>query len=184
MQMVNTWYGDIERPLLDKFQQIRLLILDIDGVFSDGRIYLGNNGEELKAFHTRDGFGMKALANAGFETAVITGRESYIVEQRMQHLSVSHIYQGQADKTVAYQQLLQQLSLTDNHVAYVGDDVPDLALVKRSGLGIAVNDAHPAVQQHADYTTRCLGGHGAVREVCDLLLLAHGQLRQAEGISL
>lgn len=184
MKMINTWYGDIEQSLLDKFCQVRLLILDVDGVFSDGRIYLGNDGEEFKAFHTRDGFGMKALANAGYETAVITGRESYIVERRMQHLSVGHIFQGQSDKTVAYQQLLQQLSLHDSQVAYVGDDVPDLALIQRCGLGIAVNDAHPAVQQGADYITRCVGGHGAVREVCDLLLLANGQLRQAEGISL
>lgn len=184
MDMINTWYGDIERSLLTKFRTIELLILDVDGVFSDGRIYLGNDGEELKAFHTRDGFGMKTLANAGFTTAVITGRDSQIVERRMQHLSVSHIYQGQSDKTQAYQTLLTELSLEDAQVAYVGDDVPDLAVIQQCGLGIAVNDAHPAVQQAADYVTRCRGGHGAVREVCDLLLLANGRLQQARGISL
>lgn len=184
MEMINTWYGDIEQALLKKFQQVRLLVLDVDGVFSDGRIYLGNDGEELKAFHTRDGFGMKALVNAGFSTAVITGRQSAIVERRMKHLDVGHIFQGQSDKTVAYQQLLEQLDVTPEQVAYIGDDVPDLALIQRSGLGIAVHDAHPAVQQGADYITRCAGGHGAVREICDLLLLASGQLRRAEGISL
>lgn len=184
MDMINTWYGDIESNLLTKFRNIKLVIFDVDGVFSDGRIYLGNDGEELKAFHTRDGFGMKAIANAGFATAIITGRESNIVQRRMQHLSVEHIYQGQSDKNAAYQTLLTQLNLDAINVAYVGDDVPDLAVIQQSGLGIAVNDAHPAVQQAADYVTRCRGGHGAVREVCDLLLLANGQLQQAEGISL
>lgn len=184
MKMINTWYGDISEDLFAKFSGIKLLILDVDGVFSDGRIYLGDNGEELKAFHTRDGFGMKALVAADIMTAVITGRQSHIVERRMQHLSVSHIYQGQTDKSIAYQQLLNQLALSPHQIAYVGDDVPDLALIQQVGLGIAVNDAHPSVQQAADYITRCRGGFGAVREVCDLLLLACGKLHQAQGASL
>ncbi|RUO75916.1 3-deoxy-manno-octulosonate-8-phosphatase KdsC [Idiomarina seosinensis] len=184
MDTINTWYGDIKSELLRRFSKVELLILDVDGVFSDGRIYLGDNGEELKAFHTRDGFGLKALANAGFEVAVITGRQSNIVQHRMQHLKVKHIFQGQSDKTVAYQQLLTKLNLEDSQVAYVGDDIPDLELIKQCGLGIAVHDAHPAVQQGADYVTGKPGGFGAVREVCDLILLAHGRLHQAEGISL
>lgn len=184
MQMINTWYGDINQPLLQQFGQIELLVLDVDGVFSDGRVYLGNDGEELKAFHTRDGFGLKALINAGFQVAVITGRQSQIVERRMQHLGVQHIFQGQNDKSAAFQQLLTTLSLDLPQVAYVGDDVPDLALIQQAGLGIAVHDAHPAVQQGAQYITRCQGGFGAVREVCDLLLFARGKLQSAEGISL
>ncbi|WP_404403119.1 3-deoxy-manno-octulosonate-8-phosphatase KdsC [Idiomarina seosinensis] len=182
--MINTWYGDISQPLFQQFEQVKLLVLDIDGVFSDGRIYLGNDGEELKAFHTRDGFGLKALINAGFQVAVITGRESDIVRRRMQHLGVQHIFQGQDDKSTAFQQLLGELALDEPQVAYVGDDVPDLALIQRAGLGIAVNDAHPAVQQNAQYITRCRGGFGAVREICDLILLSQGLLQSAEGISL
>lgn len=184
MKVVNTWYGDLAESTLEQFAKTQLLVLDVDGVFSDGRIYLGNDGEELKAFHTRDGFGIKALTNAGFHVAVITGRQSLIVERRMQHLGVPHIYQGQADKNGAYDELLATLNLTAEQVAYVGDDIPDLELIQRSGLGIAVHDAHPAVQQGAQYITRCYGGFGAVREVCDMILLAHGQLKSAEGISL
>ncbi|RUO80114.1 3-deoxy-manno-octulosonate-8-phosphatase KdsC [Idiomarina tyrosinivorans] len=184
MDYVNTWYGDISQPLFDRFSDIKLVVFDVDGVFSDGRIYLGNHGEELKAFHTRDGFGVKALADAGFSLAVITGRQSQIVEQRMQHLSVEHIFQGVNNKQKVFVELLEQLQLTFQQVAYVGDDIPDLALIEQVGVGIAVQDAHPLVQQRADYVTRCLGGHGAVREVSDLLLMAHGKLHDVSGASI
>lgn len=184
MDFINTWYGDIEQRLVRQWQHTQLLILDVDGVFSDGRIYLGNEGEELKAFHTRDGFGVKALTHAGMQVAVITGRSSNIVARRMQHLGVQHVYQGIADKVSAYQELKNKLQLTDDNICYVGDDVPDLELIQRCGFGIAVHDAHPSVQQAASYITRCHGGFGAVREVCDLILLAQGKLQSAEGISL
>lgn len=183
MECINTWYGDMDKALFNRFSDIRVLVLDVDGVFSDGRIYLGNNGEELKAFHTRDGFGMKAVKAAGIETAVITGRSSHIVERRMKHLDVRYIYQGQSDKTDAFHELLTALNLTPEQVAYVGDDTPDLALIQAAGVGIAVQDAHASVQQQADYITRCSGGHGAVREVCDLILLSQGQLHLATGAS-
>ncbi|AAV81243.1 3-deoxy-manno-octulosonate-8-phosphatase KdsC [Idiomarina loihiensis] len=183
MECINTWYGDIEKSLFKRFSEIKLLVLDVDGVFSDGRIYLGNDGEELKAFHTRDGFGMKALKKSGVETAVITGRTSRIVEHRMEHLDVGFIYQGQNDKTAAFDELLTKLGLSAEQVAYVGDDTPDLALIKAAGLGIAVQDAHASVQQQADYISRCHGGHGAVREVCDLIMLSQGQLHLATGAS-
>lgn len=181
--MVTTWYGDIPAPLLNTFASIKLLICDIDGVFSDGRIYLGNDGEELKAFHTRDGFGIKAILNAGIQVAAITGRQSNIVERRMTALGVTHIYQGQQDKSVAYAELIAQLQLEDHEVAYIGDDVPDLALIRRVGLGIAVRDAHASVVQAAQYTTTLSGGFGAVREVTDLLLIARDQLNQYTGTS-
>lgn len=183
MEFINTWYGDIEKTLFERFSKVRLLVLDVDGVFSDGRIYLGNDGEELKAFHTRDGFGMKALKNAGVQTAVITGRQSEIVQRRMQHLEVTNIYQGQGDKTDAFKELLEHHSLTAEQVAYVGDDTPDLPLVQQSGVGIAVKDAHPSVQQQSQYITRCSGGFGAVREVCDLIMLSQGLLHDAKGAS-
>lgn len=180
---INTWYGDIDSSTLHCFAAVRLLICDIDGVFSDGRIYLGNNGEEFKAFHTRDGFGVKALLDSGVEVAVITGRSSNIVENRMQALGVKYIFQGQKDKRIAYQTLCDTLKLQSSHIAYIGDDVPDLALIEQVGLGIAVRDAHASVQQAATYVTALPGGFGAVREVCDLILLSHGQLSQYSGSS-
>ena len=183
MECINTWYGDIEKQLFERFSKVRLLILDVDGVFSDGRIYLGNDGEELKAFHTRDGFGMKALKNAGIQTAVITGRQSNIVERRMQHLDVSDIYQGHADKPQAYNELLTHHGVNAEQTAYVGDDTPDLPLIQQAGIGVAVKDAHPSIQQQAQYITRCAGGFGAVREVCDLIMLSQGLLHDAKGAS-
>ena len=181
--MITTWYGDLNETTFAMFSQIKLLICDIDGVFSDGRIYLGNDGEELKAFHTRDGFGIKALMNGGVEVAVITGRRSHIVEQRMQALGVQHIYQGQHDKREAYAALVETLKLEAQQIAYVGDDVPDLELIRTVGLGIAVRDAHASVQQAASYVTALPGGFGAVREVTDLLLLSQGKLNQYTGTS-
>ncbi|MCU4675464.1 3-deoxy-manno-octulosonate-8-phosphatase KdsC [Catenovulum sp. 2E275] len=179
----NTIYGAISNQTAQLFLQTKLLICDIDGVFSDGRIYLGNNGEELKAFHTRDGFGIKAIINAGIQVAVITGRKSQIVENRMTSLGIQHIYQGQEDKTKAFKQLCQQLNLTAQQVAYIGDDVPDLTVMKQIGLAIAVADAHPLILNLADYTTRNKGGFGAVREACDIFLQTRGILEQAQGMS-
>lgn len=181
--MVSTWYGELEQRLFERFQATRLLICDVDGVFSDGRIYLGNDGEELKAFHTRDGFGVKALLQNGVEVAVMTGRRSNIVTERMTALGVKHIYQGLQDKSVAYHELLETLNLADENVAYIGDDVPDLKLIQRVGLGIAVRDAHASVQQTAQYVSALPGGFGAVREVSDLILLSHGKLNQYMGSS-
>lgn len=180
---VSSWYGEIPRALLNQLRDIRLLICDIDGVFSDGRIYLGNNGEELKAFHTRDGFGVKALLNNNVAVAVITGRRSNIVSQRMQALGVSHIFQGCEEKLSVYQQLAEQLELQDSQIACIGDDIPDLEMIQRAGVGIAVNDAHPFVQQQANYVTSIRGGFGAVREVSDLILLSQGNLQLHGGVS-
>lgn len=182
--MISTWYGDIESLLMDKFAQIKLVIFDVDGVFSDGRIYLGNQGEELKAFHTRDGFGVKALLNAGIKVAVITGRRSALVENRMRALGVSDIYQGQEDKLSAYQQLAEKYQLTDQAIACMGDDIPDLAMLQQCAVAVAPHDAHPFVQQHAVYVTSQRGGFGAVRELTDLILLSQGQLQLHGGVSL
>ncbi|WP_416380900.1 MULTISPECIES: 3-deoxy-manno-octulosonate-8-phosphatase KdsC [Idiomarina] len=182
--MISTWYGDIESLLMDKFAQIKLVIFDVDGVFSDGRIYLGNQGEELKAFHTRDGFGVKALLNAGIKLAVITGRRSALVENRMRALGVSDIYQGQEDKLSAYQQLAEKYQLTDQAIACMGDDMPDLAMLQQCAVAVAPHDAHPFVQQHAVYVTSQRGGFGAVRELSDLILLSQGQLQLHGGVSL
>ncbi|MDX1705197.1 3-deoxy-manno-octulosonate-8-phosphatase KdsC [Pseudidiomarina sp.] len=180
----STWYGEIPTQLLEKLHPIKLVIFDIDGVFSDGRIYLGNQGEELKAFNTRDGFGVKGLLNNHIEVAVITGRRSEIVEQRMQALGVRYIFQGIDDKISCYDELSQQLQLSDEQIACMGDDVPDVQMIQRAGVGVAVNDAHPWVQQQADYVTSLRGGFGAVRELTDLILLSQGHLQLYGGVSL
>lgn len=179
-----TLYGPVSTTLWQRLADIRLLICDVDGVLSDGMIYLGNQGEEYKSFCTKDGFGIKALLNAGIQVAVITGRDSRIVSERMASLGVRHVYQGQGDKSHSYKALLDTLKLKPVQVAYVGDDVVDLAVMRDCGLGIAVLDAHPLVLQQADYVTRIRGGHGAVREVCDLILASRGELADAKGMSL
>ncbi|MFI3245754.1 MAG: 3-deoxy-manno-octulosonate-8-phosphatase KdsC [Ferrimonas sp.] len=183
MDAIMTLYGAIDASVMARAAQIKLLMCDIDGVFSDGRIYLGNQGEELKAFHTRDGFGIKAARQAGIEIAVITGRSSQIVQQRMTALGVKYIIQGCADKHAAYVQIRQQLALDAEHCAYIGDDLVDLPVMQQVGLSVAVQDAHPALLPHAHYQTQIRGGHGAVRELCDLLLQAQGTLIDAKGMS-
>ncbi|TXH65448.1 MAG: 3-deoxy-manno-octulosonate-8-phosphatase KdsC [Tolumonas sp.] len=181
---VTTPYGDVKKKILDLAAEVQLLVCDVDGVLSDGLIYMGNDGEELKTFHTHDGFGIKALLNAGIDVAVITGRSSNIVQRRMQALGVQHIYQGQGDKLPAFEDLLDKLGLTAAQTAYVGDDVIDLPVMQNAALGIAVANAHPLVLQKADWTTRTRGGYGAVREVCDLILQARDQLDSAQGTSI
>lgn len=181
--MFKTLYTQLSPCQLQLFQHLKLLICDIDGVFSDGRIYLGNDGEELKAFHTRDGFGIKAIINAGIQVAVITGRKSNIVEKRMTSLGVQHIYQGQENKLEAFSELLEKLGVSEQETGYIGDDVPDQTVMEKVGLAIATNDAHPIILKLADYTTEMKGGFGAVREVCDTLLEVRGMLDDAQGMS-
>ena len=183
MVNVETIYGDIPQSAWIKASKIKLLICDVDGVFSDGRIYLGNQGEELKAFHTKDGFGVKSLLNEGIEVAIITGRKSLIVENRMTNLGVKHIYQGQDNKFAAYQDIMTILNLEPHEVAYIGDDVVDKIVMDNCGLGIAVNDAHPLLLNDCDYRTFTPGGFGAVREVSDLLLASINKLDNAKGMS-
>ena len=181
---MNTLYGDVSDTISEKAKAIKLFICDIDGVFSDGRIYLGNNGEELKAFHTKDGFGVKALGANGVDVAVITGRQSNIVQTRMTALNVKHIIQGKEDKLPCLIELMETLNLTREQVAYIGDDMPDYECLAHVGLSIAVNDAHPAIIAIADYTTTIRGGFGAVREICDLIMQSQGTLSLAKGASI
>lgn len=180
---MNTPYGDIELAQLEHAKTIKLLVCDVDGVFSDGRIYLGNEGEELKAFHTKDGFGIKALIASGVEVAIITGRNSRIVNDRMSALNVKHIIQGQENKLPALQELANELNLVAENIAYIGDDIPDLACIQWVNWGIAVNDAHPIVLAQANYTTFTKGGFGAVREVCDIIMHTQNTLKYATGAS-
>ena len=162
--------------LVAKAAKIKCLICDVDGVFSDGQIYLSNTGEELKAFYVPDGQWIKYLLASGVEIAVITGRSSNLVQQRMQSLRIQHIYQGQQDKLPAFKELIDKLNLQLEQVAYIGDDLPDLPLICMAGLGITVPNAISFVQQHADWQTQAAGGRGAIREVCELLLDSQGHL--------
>lgn len=170
--LFNQLYQTTHPEVFLRAAKVKLLICDIDGVFSDGRIYLGNQGEELKAFHTKDGFGIKSLINSGVQVAVITGRKSKIVEDRMTSLTVQHIYQGQEDKLIAFAKLKETLALENDQIAYIGDDSPDLPVMNLVGFAVATQDAHPLVKQTAHYTTQMLGGFGAVRELTDLIMLS------------
>lgn len=154
---------------LDRLADIRLVAFDIDGVFTDGRFYLSDDGSETKAFHTQDGYGVRRLLNAGVEVAVISGRRSPAVEHRMAELQVRHVMLGCKDKVAAFDELIAALGIDAGDCAFVGDDLPDLALLDRVGLPIAVANAVQLIQERCDYITRKPGGFGAVREVCDLV---------------
>jgi 3-deoxy-D-manno-octulosonate 8-phosphate phosphatase (KDO 8-P phosphatase) len=158
----------------DRLQQIRLVAFDIDGVFTDGRFYLSDDGVESKAFHTQDGFGVRRLLDAGIAVAVISGRRSGAVEKRMAELGVAHVIQGCKDKVAALEALSAELDITAAECVFVGDDVPDLPLLAHVGFSIAVANAVSAVCAACDHTTHARGGNGAVREVCDLILASRG----------
>ena len=160
----------------DIARQIRLLILDVDGVMTDGGLQFDNQGQEYKTFNSLDGHGIRMLLECGIEMAVITGRSSGIVSHRMNELGVRHIYQGYRDKLLAYEKLLQETGFEPEQTAYVGDDLPDLPLMRRVGLAIAVQNAHVFVKQHCDWVTTARGGTGAVREVTDFILQAQSLL--------
>jgi 3-deoxy-D-manno-octulosonate 8-phosphate phosphatase (KDO 8-P phosphatase) len=155
---------------------IELVIFDVDGVLTDGSLFLGDDGQEYKAFNSRDGHGMTMLREAGISMAVITGRQSQVVRIRMESLGVEHLYQGQRDKRPAYEALRQATGLAHAQIAYIGDDVVDLPVMRQVGLAVAVADAHPLVKQYSHWQTRLPGGCGAVRELCEELLAAQGKL--------
>jgi len=159
-------------------QHIKLVIFDIDGVLTNGNLLFDNEGEEYKAFHSKDGHGMRMLIECGLQAAVITGRQSPVVEHRMKDLGVDIVFQGYRDKRPAFAQLLQQTGLAAQNIAYMGDDVIDLPVMTQVGMAIAVADAHPFVIQHADYVTQMGGGQGAAREAIEFILQAQGLLQQ------
>ncbi len=160
-------------------KKIKLIIFDVDGVLTDGGLYFTEDGTEFKRFNALDGHGIKMLKDNGVEPAVISARASNAVKHRMENLGIVHFYQGQADKVVAFNDLLQKLNLSATEVAYVGDDVIDLPVMTKVGFAVAVANAHDLVKQHADLTTEKLGGNGAVREICDFILKAQGNFDQA-----
>ncbi len=151
---------------------IRLLVLDVDGVMTDGRLWFGADGEQLKVFHVRDGYGLKALMRTGVDVCVISGRKSAAVERRCHELGIRHVRQGVEDKVIALREILAETGRTPEQTACIVDDTPDVALMALVALPVAVADAHPDVLAAARHVTRLPGGHGAVRELCDLLLEA------------
>ena len=154
---------------------IRLVAFDVDGVFTDGRFYLSDEGVESKAFHTQDGYGIRQLLDAGIAVAIISGRKSGAVEKRMSELGVPHVVQGCGDKVAALDKIIATLNISASTCAYVGDDIPDLPLLNHVGYAIAVANAVPALHQQCDYSTSASGGSGAVREICELILGAQSQ---------
>lgn len=159
-------------------RKVRLLIMDVDGVLTDGRIFFTASGEELKSFSTLDGLGLKMLQSTGVKLAIITGRAAPSVEHRARGLGIDYYYAGIHDKRTAFQSLLDETGLTGEDCAYIGDDVVDLPVMLRSGLAVAVPDAPALVRQHAHYVTGAAGGKGAVRELCELILQAQGNLER------
>ena len=158
--------------LLERARRIRLLVLDVDGVLTDGRIYLSPAGEELKVFHVRDGSGLVALQRAGVAVAIISGRESAAVSRRAAELGIRHVRQGVTDKATELAALMRELGVTPAETACVGDDTPDLPMLQAAGLAVAVGDAHAALGPVVHWVTSARGGRGAVREICDLLISA------------
>ncbi len=161
---------------LDKATGVRLLALDVDGIMTDGTLYFTASGDEMKGFNILDGLGMKQVMAAGIEVAVITGRRSALTEKRMKDLGIRHLMQGREDKKTALAELAGALNLAPQAIAYMGDDLPDLPAILYAGLGVTVPNAHWAVRESADICTEAPGGQGAVRELCDLLLLAQGHM--------
>lgn len=157
----------------NNLHDIRLVAFDVDGVFTDGRFLLSDDGVESKAFHTQDGVGIRQLLKSGLDVAVISGRKSAAVKLRMAELGVTHVILGVSDKTAAFDELTDQLGITAEQAVFVGDDIPDLPLLSKVGYSIAVANAVSAIREYCDYTTTASGGHGAVREVCELVLAAH-----------
>jgi len=160
--------------LYDRARRLRLVIFDVDGVLTDGSLYITDAGEEFKAFHAQDGHGMKMLKATGVEQAIVTGRTSRSVELRAQNLGVGILYQGVEDKLSVFEELLVHFGFQPECCAFMGDDVVDLAVMRRCGLAVAVPDAPPLVKSHSHYVTRQRGGRGAVREVCEIIMHAQG----------
>ena len=161
---------------------VKVMIFDVDGVLTDGTLYIGAQGEAFKAFNILDGHGLKMLQAAGVATAILSGRSSEAVTRRAQELSIAHVIQGSADKVADFERLIARVGVAPAACAFVGDDLPDLAVMRRCGLAIAVANAVDAVKASAHYVTRAPGGRGAAREACELMLSARGQLEAAAAV--
>lgn len=166
----------MNKRLIARAHRIRLAIFDVDGVLTDGTIYLSERGEEMKAFNILDGLGLKMLAASGIVTALLSGRKSKMVALRAKEIGIAHLMQGVDDKLEVYHRLLRKLDLAEEETSFMGDDLPDLPVLRRCGFAFSVPDAPEIVRNHVHYVTSAPGGRGAAREACEFLLRARGAL--------
>ena len=167
------------KDIAEKAKSIKLLLLDVDGVMTDGRLYFSENGIESKAFNVLDGHGIKMLQATGVEVGIITGRQSEMVKRRAGNLGIAILLQGREDKLTAVNEIISAKGLSLKEVAYIGDDLPDLSAIRQVGLGISVPNGYKLVQEQAQLITEARGGEGAVREICDMIMEAQGTLTKA-----
>ncbi len=165
---------DIDEAVLLRAKPIKLAIFDVDGVLTNGTLFMGDNGEEYKAFNSRDGHGMKMLVANGVDTAIITGRQSEVVKHRASDIKIKYLHQGALEKLPVYEKLIAEIGLTPEETAFVGDDIVDLPIMLKVGLAVAVADAHPMVKEHSHWITPSAGGCGAAREFCEMMMFAQG----------
>lgn len=164
--------------IIQKAAKIKLLILDVDGVLTDNRLYYSNDGNELKTFYTRDGHGMVLLRKSGVQMAIITGRKSELVAKRAQDLKIDHLYQGVPDKLPSFEDLMNKIGITHDQVAYIGDDILDLPILMRIGLSVTPADGEDEVKTRVDYVSPHRGGNGVVREICELIMKSQDTWQQ------
>ncbi|MHB8622727.1 MAG: 3-deoxy-manno-octulosonate-8-phosphatase KdsC [Sulfuricaulis sp.] len=165
---------EVNSQLVSLAAKIKLLVFDVDGVLTDGQLVIGDDGQEYKAFNSRDGHGIKMLQRHGVTVGIITGRSSDVVRHRAKDLVIKHVHQGCQEKLPAYRKMIAKLKLAPEQTAYVGDDVVDLPLMLQVGFSIAVQNAHPLVKKHAHWVTPSIGGYGAAREACEMIMYAQG----------
>ncbi|MBI5783690.1 MAG: HAD-IIIA family hydrolase [Gammaproteobacteria bacterium] len=165
---------EVNPEVLALAAKVKLLLFDVDGVLTDGRLVIGDDRQEYKAFNSRDGHGIKMLQRHGVSVGIITGRTSDVVKHRVKDLQIKHVYQGCKEKLPVYRRLIAKLKLSPGQTAYVGDDVVDLPIMLQVGLAVAVQNAHPLAKRHAHWITPSIGGYGAAREACEMILHAHG----------
>lgn len=177
--MIRMTREDVFKP--DLLKGIRLLLLDVDGVLTDGSIIYNDDGSETKSFHVRDGLGIRMLLDAGIQVAIVTGRASQALRHRCRNLGIDEVFDGVSDKGALLDRIGERTGIPPEETAFVGDDLPDLSLMRRVGVSIAVADAHPAVCEAADMATSRPGGKGAVREVCEAILQSRGDWEKAKG---
>ena len=182
--------SDFDNALLARARQIRLLVLDVDGVLTDGKLTFTNTGDEIKSFNSQDGHGLKMLQRSGVQVAIITGRTSHIVAKRANALGIENLIQGREDKLIALEEILKILnadygksvdngkSIDYEQIAYMGDDYPDLPVIRRVGLGSTPKNGHWVLREHSHWVSDHKGGEGAVRQLCDLLMLAQGSFEE------
>jgi 3-deoxy-D-manno-octulosonate 8-phosphate phosphatase (KDO 8-P phosphatase) len=166
----------VNKRLIARAHRIRLAIFDVDGVLTDGTLHLSERGEETKSFNILDGLGLKMLSASGIPTALLSGRKSKMVALRAKEIGIAHVLQGAEDKLDVYHRLLRKLGVAEEETSFMGDDLPDLPVLRRCGLAFSVPNAPEIVRSHVHYVTRIAGGHGAVREACEFLMRARGTL--------